>query len=337
MRVCIVPEYPMSLMTGGLQVQAEETYKAVRELGGEISAELFNWSERLPLPDVYHFIGFPPHCFSIARLVERAARPYLITILLGNPEGYFGVRLAAARQFVKSQIMRQKSRYRAVTGAAALVTITDADADAAALVYGVDRRRIHVVPNGVSDGFFNASPGAWHNEYGSAPFVLCVGAIQQRKNQLSLVDACNQLQLPVVLLGSVLPGEAEYGMRVSETMAQNEKFGGRWLQSLTNADALLLSAHAACRLFVLLSSAETQPLSVMQAMAARKPILLLKAGYTRDRLFSGLPSVSSTDMGIVSAALKGAWDAAKPTELPCDYSWSAVARQLYRIYCTVAR
>ena len=31
--VCVVPEYPMNLMTGGLQVQAEETCKALQRSG----------------------------------------------------------------------------------------------------------------------------------------------------------------------------------------------------------------------------------------------------------------------------------------------------------------
>ena len=60
MPVCIVSEYPASLMTGGLQVQAEETCAALARLPG-VQAELFNWSERRALPDLYHFIGLPEH------------------------------------------------------------------------------------------------------------------------------------------------------------------------------------------------------------------------------------------------------------------------------------
>jgi glycosyltransferase involved in cell wall biosynthesis len=226
----------------------------------------------------------------------------------------------------------KRDRDNAILRAAYVVTITEADAAAAHIIFGVAKIKIEVVPNGVPEDFFECSPTAWQNAHGNNGFVLCVGAVQQRKGQLLLAQVCNRLKLPLVLLGPVLPGEAEYAQRVGDAMRENEALGGRWLQHLRNEDALLLSAYAACRVFALLSNGETQPLSIMQAMAARKPVLLRDAPYADDELFRRLPRVASTDVSVVAAALKEIWQNGKATELSPDYSWQSVARRLQVIY-----
>jgi glycosyltransferase involved in cell wall biosynthesis len=334
MHVCVVPEYPMSLMTGGLQVQAEETCRALNAVGEGVSAELFSWSEKRPLPDLYHFVSLPPYLIRLTELVRCAGRPYVLTLLFGGVRSSLRLRRAATRRWIRAHLLRQPGRSDAVQGAAAVVVITQADAVAAEVIFGVPPRRIHVVPNGVDERFFRGSPEAWHRAHGDAPFVLCVGAIQKRKGQLALAEACNQRRLPLVLLGSVLPDQAAYGQAVEAAMCVNHRHEGLWLQNLRNEDDLLVSAHAACRLFALWSVRETQPLSVMQAMAARKPVLLFRAPYTKDALFSGLAFTETLEPDRAGEALQRLWDAPQPTELDSRFTWLEVARRLRTVYLT---
>lgn len=331
MRVCIVPEYPASLMTGGLQVQAEETCIALARQPG-VEAELFNWSERRLLPDLYHFIGLPEHMNRITELVRQAGRPYFCTLLFGGRADAVKLRLAGLRHRLKAGVLRQRERRRAVHGAARVITITPGDAQAAQTIYGLEPARVTVVPNGVADAYFDAPTEPWRRQHGEQPFILCVGAVQRRKQQLLLVKAANTARLPVVLLGPVLAGEQSYGEEVAVAVRENSALGGRWIQGLDAADPLLVSAYGACRLFVLLSREETQPLSVLQAMAARKPVLVGAAGYLADAPFRGLPAVAAAGMNEVTAALRRAWEEARPTSLERGYSWLAVAEQLHRLY-----
>lgn len=334
MRVCIVPEYPASLMTGGLQVQAEETCAALAGLPG-VEAELFNWSERRALPDLYHFIGLPEHMNRITELVRQAGRPYFCTLLFGGSTDPMRLRMAGLRHRLKAGVLRQGARRRAVHGAARVITITPGDALAAQTIYGLEPARVTVVPNGVADGFFAAPTEPWRSQHGEQAFILCVGAVQRRKQQLLLLKAANAARLPVVLIGPVLPGEEAYGAEVAAEVRENAPLGGRWLQGLNAADPLLVSAYGACRLFVLLSREETQPLSVLQAMAARKPVLVGAAGYLADEPFRGLPAVAAGSVDEVTAALRRAWEEARPTSLERGYSWRAVAEQLRELYLAV--
>ncbi len=332
MRVCIVPEYPMSLMTGGLQVQAVRTFEALSNVDSEITAELFDWSKTKTLADVYHFVGLPRYLSRITELVRQADRPYVVTLLFGSNRERLNLWTAATRQFINSQVLRRRERFNAVAHAARIIAITEADAEAATVIYGVRRNRIDVIPNGVAKEFFESTPELWRKRFGPQPFVLCVGAIQQRKGQLLLAETCNELQLPLVLLGPVLPGETSYAKKVEEKMKQNEKFGGQWLRSLSNNDLLLHSAYAACRVFALFSASETQPLSVMEAMASAKPVLLLRAPYTDDQLFRDVPMVGTPNVDAAATALKSVWNSGRAIQLASDYTWPAVAERLGAIY-----
>ena len=336
LRVCIVPEYPLNLMAGGLQVQAVETCEAVSSLGGDIQCELFDWSSRQPPADVYHFIGLPAHMTRLAELVAASGRPWLVTLLLGAPAPG-AVKLAAARSWLKTALVRGPSLRKTLKAAARVITITAAEAQAASRICGLDPERLAVVPHGVGAAFYQRDPRAWQSVHGSEPFVLCVGAVQPRKNQLLLAQAANALRLPLVLIGPELPENRGYAELVAAEMKRNEPFGGRWIRGLDRNDPLLVAAHHACRVFALLSTAETQPISVLQAMAAARPVVLLQAGYTSQSPFNHLNCAADATPTVVQAALGRAWNEVSAVRLSEDYAWPKVAAQLRSLYQTAAQ
>jgi glycosyltransferase involved in cell wall biosynthesis len=200
----------------------------------------------------------------------------------------------------------------------------------------LDSRRLSVVPHGVAADFFQRNTRPWAAVCGSEPFILCVGAVQPRKNQLLLAQVANELRLPLVLIGPVLPGAEAYAEQVTAEMKRNEEAGGRWIRGLDRGDPLLVAAHHACRLFALLSEEETQPISVLQAMAAARPVLLLRAGYTQQAPFDRLICARDATLGAVKAALHLAWTEPVPTRLAEDCSWPNVAGKLRELYWAVA-
>jgi len=138
--------------------------------------------------------------------------------------------------------------------------------------------------------------------------------------------------LPVVLIGPELPGWEDYAKKVEDEQKINSAYGGRWIKNLTNENPLLASAYASCRLFVLLSTDETQPLSILQAMAVKKPVLLLKASYTNEPPFNKIPTITAQNIQSVAADLKKHWERGVVVPLPEDYRWRNVALKLKSIY-----
>ena len=324
-------------MPGGLQIQARKTYQAINAAGTDFQAELFAWSERDPLPDLYHFMGFPPHQHAIANLIKTAKVPYVVTILFGCPDNQLAMRMASLRHRMKVAWLRLAGKRQTVAGASRCITITELDLQAATRTLHFPPERVHLVPNGVDETFFHAAANGWQELHARDPFILCTGAVQKRKNQLLLAQAANEAQLPLVLLGPILPGEENYGVLVHQAMQANKRWGGHWLTNLPCESPLLVSAYAACRFVALLSNVETQPLSVMEAMAVGKPVLLRSAPYRNSEPFKQLPHTAAQTPTEIASVLRQVWETGIPTSLPSIYRWHHVAEKLTAIYRSVLK
>lgn len=313
-----------------MQVQAEEIHRALLARG--VNAEMFDWTAKMPA-DIYHFVGLPTYLSTVVQLVWHAGKPYVCTVMSDGMHHPLR-RMKARVKFAIERRMRDGSGYEgALRHASAIIAITPRGALGLDRLYGLPPERVLVINHGIDARFTTAKPDQWRKTFGTTPFILCVGAIQKRKNQLLLAEACNRIKLPLVLLGPVHRGELAYGRDVTLAMSINaERFGGLWLQDLDNDNPLLVSAFAACRMLTLLSAHETQPLSVLQAMAMRKPILLGDAEYCNNIPFKGITRVAIHRHEQVEAGLQETWDHGTPSVLPSGFIWEAVASTLQELY-----
>jgi glycosyltransferase involved in cell wall biosynthesis len=114
--------------------------------------------------------------------------------------------------------------------------------------YGIEPDRCDVVPRGVDQMFFEASPDAFVDRFDLKDFVLCVGRISQRKNQLRILQSLARAGLSVVFIGGAEPMEGAYIEAFTEELRRHSK--ALWIKELTHNDSLLASAYAACRVHI---------------------------------------------------------------------------------------
>lgn len=145
---------------------------------------------------------------------------------------------------------------RAVRHAERVFTVSERTKDDIVDLYGVSATHVVVTPNGIDPAF---SPGA-----GLHDFVLSVGAIQRRKNQLAALDAADAAGLPLVVVGP----------EKDKVLASELRRRGARLEGYVETDRLAeLYRGAAC--LVHSSRYEGFGLPVVEAMASGTPVVAL--------------------------------------------------------------
>ncbi len=217
----------------------------------------------------------------------------------------------------------------------AIIVFSDAHASLVMNKYGVAKKNVHVVPNGVAPEFFYDSPRTIHEP----ARLLFVGRLEAQKNVGMLIDSLSHVTSGVTatLVGSG-DKQAELSAKVKTSQFTNVHFVGR------KNGPELLSLYKNADIFVLTSDREGMPLVLLEAMAMGLPIVATNVEGTRD-------VVKQSKTGLL-VGLNDAHAFAKAVDtlvhdpdtyqsmsrsarsLADEYSWGKVAIQVGGVYDT---
>ncbi len=188
---------------------------------------------------------------------------------LEHPEYFTRVRAFQLQQTVR----------RTVRSAARVLTPSEFSRQSILRAYGLDEDRVSVIPNAVSSDFRprnrEAAGARIRERFGIiSPFILSVGDLQPRKNQIGLIRAFDGLircypHLPhqLVLVGQ----DTWYSVRVRRA-AEKSGVADRIHFTGFVADSELLDFYSACQVFVFPSFYEGFGLPILEAMACGRAV-----------------------------------------------------------------
>jgi glycosyltransferase involved in cell wall biosynthesis len=219
--------------------------------------------------------------------------------------------------------------------ASRVVTPTNAVADEVAEEYGVDRQRVVVTPEGVSNHFFGATPlagGALGRLGIPGPFVLAAGTLEPRKNLHRLLDAWSRVRLTEQGWSLVLAGPKGWGPELPETP-------GVILLGRVD-DRTLPGLMAAAELFCYPSLYEGFGLPPLEAMATGTACIAGRYPAAPEVLGDAAELVDPTDVDGLAAILErlGNDEAArkllsvKGRARATDFTWERTARATLEAY-----
>ncbi|WP_176065387.1 glycosyltransferase family 4 protein [Anaeromyxobacter diazotrophicus] len=204
--------------------------------------------------------------------------------------------------------------------------------------------RIHVVPNPVEAPELEAAAGA--PGPGGEQVVLCLGRLGQAKGTYDLLRA-----IPLVLQSApaarfVLAGDGA----VEEVRRRVRALGLERAVELPGwvAGEAKLRQLARCAVYVLPSYREGMPVSILEAMAAGKPVVATPVGAVPELVEEGVngylvPAGDAAALAarvaalLLDAPLRRAQGERNRAKVAASYSMSAVAGRLIAVYESVRR
>ena len=204
---------------------------------------------------------------------------------------------------------------RAVRQAARVLTVSERTKDDLVELYDLPVERIVVAPNGVDPAF---SPGSGAHDY-----VLSVGAIQARKNQLAALAAADAVGLPLVVVGPAKDAR----------LAAELRRGGARLEGYVDTTRLAeLYRGAAC--LVQASRYEGFGLPIVEAMASGAPVVAVPDPALREVAGNAAILVEEAELaeGLRRALSDREHYVAAGLERARAFTWRRAAEQTLAVY-----
>jgi glycosyltransferase involved in cell wall biosynthesis len=205
---------------------------------------------------------------------------------------------------------------RSARRAARVLTVSERSRNDLVELYGLAPEKVVVTPNGVDTAF---RPG----DGGAHDYVLTVGAVQQRKNQLAALEAAQAVGLPLVVVGP--PKDAAL---VGKLRRQ-----GATMRGYVEVDELAqLYRGAAC--LVQASLYEGFGLPVLEAMASGTPVVTVRDEALLEVVGDAAVIVPDGGLaeGIREALANRELLGAAGLERARAFSWDATAERTVDVY-----
>jgi glycosyltransferase involved in cell wall biosynthesis len=295
----VVPFQPHCFAFGGFEVQMIAAMESARAAGAEI-APLDFWKREADF-DILHFWGLHLQHSETIKWAHAAGKKTVVSALVSYP-GW----KSWLRRKLSSVIGPARLRNMMLPMIDLITSVNEAQARFLVRTVGVAAEKVAVIPNSVDDVFFEAGGPTEAGAIGIRDYVLCVGNICRRKNQLYLVEACGRLGVPLLLVGNVLTGEEDYGQAVAQAITTNSRF--RWIRGLRPGSAELAGAYRNATVFALPSHVEQQPISALEAAASRKALVLAKRPYAGQEFYQHAVLADPRSVDDIARALREALD-----------------------------
>jgi glycosyltransferase involved in cell wall biosynthesis len=335
MRVLFHCNYPLAWAPGGHEVQVRRTESSLKARGVKVQW-LHAEDPAEAKGQILHYWTRPPndqHC-ELARKkgMRLIVSECLQASVLHHRAGWTirGVLRPALRRIMGRGLYGTLGVgiYRVCDAA---LVLNQAEADYLVTVYGADPNKVHVVPNGVEDLFFDKSiePDVFDG-------LIYLAYITPRKNSVEVARAAKASGVPVRFVGGPSNCSEEYLQAFCREVDGRTVVWEKAVNDRRRICALLRGASGA----FLASRNESQPLALLESLACGTPVmapdlLAIRSSYVGDRICYG----HTADQPVFARDLRSFYEQCseglvQDVEVP---SWHDVSARIESIYRSVLK
>jgi glycosyltransferase involved in cell wall biosynthesis len=314
--------YPMAFHTpGGGEVQLMAYHKHLRAVGVKVNL-MDPWNPRLLDHHIVHFFSCVGGSIHFCHFIKNLGLPLVITSSLWITE--------ETRHLYPSDEIRAQ-----LSLADRIVTNSEMESDTLSRVLDLPRERFYAVYNGVDPLFLERPDAETFRQTHSinSPFVLNVGNVEPRKNQIRLAQAMREFpDHKLVLIGHVR--EEAY---LQQTLQAGLPGQVVYLGPMPHDSELLRSAYQACSAFCLPSTLETPGLAALEAAAQGCPLALTEVGSTREYFGDAAAYLRPESPESIAQAIEQALKQSPAQQMALaaigqQYTWPRVVQKLKALY-----
>lgn len=191
------------------------------------------------------------------------------------------------------------------------------------------REKVDIVPNAIDTSLYHERPEpsqAFLEQYNLRDFVLEVGTVYPVKNQLGLLEALQDIPVPVVFIGQVMEARSEYAQACKE-MA-NQRGNVLFLDRVDHTQ--LKNIYALAAVHALPSWRETPGLVSLEAAAAGCNVVTTSIGSTHDyfgdQAYYCHPADRVSIRNAVGSALENRPDGKLRKRVLAEFTWQRAAQ-----------
>lgn len=355
MRILFLSRASLFTNRGGDTTQMIKTAAALKELGIEVDIHTADQTIDYQPYDLIHFFNIIRPA-DILFHVEQSKLPFVVSTIyvdysalkhegwkqvLYDTVGKFRIEYlkSVARYFLNGEKIRwipywwkgQKAAIQQVLNqASCLLPNSQSEFDRLKKDFPT-ANKYEVVANGVELELFNedkcASIKREHNK------ILCVARIESIKNQLKLIEALNNTEFDLYLIGKPSTNQQQYYQACKKIAADNIHF----IEGLTQEE--LLPHYASAKVHILPSWFETTGLSSLEAAAMGCVIVVTDKGDTKDYFKEDAyycdPSDSKDIYRVIQEASKASASEPLLKRIHTEYNWKNTAIVTAKVYKSI--
>lgn len=337
MKVLMIHSPAAVVARGGLWTQVQKTSAALRSLHVNVVVAT-SPRESLQAFDLCHIVGANMATYHVARELHRRGMPLVVSPVFFSRHSTMFLRFALSTQRILNRVVLGLwTDYGFIAEIAgwsrAILPNTQAESLLLQKGLNVSEEKLHVVPNGVDERFYDAKPDLFRARYKMKNFILNVGQFGEgRKNTLRLIHVLRSFDKPAVIIGQ--PEDPKYFERCRREAARNPRL--LLLAELGNDSDTLASAYAACDVFVLPSLYETPGIAALEAGLAGAKVVVTKYGGTTEYFGDWVDYVDPTSDESIRAGINSALSRDRTSALrkhiKNNFLWKHVGEKTHEMY-----
>jgi glycosyltransferase involved in cell wall biosynthesis len=334
--------YPSSFQNiGGGEILLLKLKEYVEKHG--VEAKLFDmWKDKVKDYDVLHVIGSVKDCLGLIQVCKSVGTKVAITPLFWSSWNRAMNTFGSNREKVDLTLRHAmkvvcpafpSARRKMLLESDLIFPNSEMEKKQISRLFAVPESKMEVVYNGVDQVFTESTPDEFHKRYGREKFILSVGRIEPRKNQLNLIRAVKKMpQAKLVLIGNPVTGFEKYYQACKE---EGEGFT-RFLPAVGHHDPILSSAYAACQLYALPAWFETPGMVGLEAVLAGAKLASTEGGSTREyyepyaEFFN--PASPDSIKDALERALRSQDTQAFKAHVLREFTWDSIAERTIAAY-----